>query len=157
MIRTSPHPVIPVSLSESETRRVPAPSHLAQRDVAKTHVSPGLCGLSLWREAQILVQSTWRTCRFGGNLKTNRQHNNSTRSGPFSQAVRGIFVTISYLFTYRYRLFAPFLLGNEGSSHFHLESVVWAHNVRLAPQSCVVVSRAPSRLKGLVISVPVVL
>src|SRR5713226_2998830 len=35
------YPLIPVSLSESETRRVPAPSHLAQRDVAKTHVSPG--------------------------------------------------------------------------------------------------------------------
>jgi len=55
MIRTSPHPVIPVSPSESETRRVPAPSHLAQRDVAKTDVSPGLCVLSPWREAQILA------------------------------------------------------------------------------------------------------
>src|SRR6266478_9585621 len=52
IFRTSPHPVIPVSPGESETRRVPAPSHLAQRDVAKTHVSPGLCAPSSWREAQ---------------------------------------------------------------------------------------------------------
>jgi len=41
LIRASPYPLIPVSLGESGTRKVPAPSHLAQRDVAKTHVSPG--------------------------------------------------------------------------------------------------------------------
>src|SRR6266446_4652972 len=38
IFHASPHPVIPVSPGESRTRRVPAPSHLAQRDVAKTHV-----------------------------------------------------------------------------------------------------------------------
>src|SRR5260370_482986 len=37
MLRASPYPLIPVPPGESETRRVPAPSHLAQRDVAKTH------------------------------------------------------------------------------------------------------------------------
>src|SRR5882762_8395018 len=52
IFRASPYPVIPVSPGESETRRVPAPSHLAQRDVAKTHVSPGQCPPSSWREAQ---------------------------------------------------------------------------------------------------------
>src|SRR5260370_2870929 len=37
MLRASPYPLVSVSLDKSETRRVPAPSHLAQRDVAKTH------------------------------------------------------------------------------------------------------------------------
>jgi len=39
--RPTPYPLILVSLGKSRTRRVPAPSRLAQRDVAKTHVSPG--------------------------------------------------------------------------------------------------------------------
>src|SRR5204862_6923220 len=51
--RPTPYPLILVSLGKSRTRRVPAPSRLAQRDVAKTHVSPGPCPRGSWREAQI--------------------------------------------------------------------------------------------------------
>src|SRR5258708_36198282 len=54
MLLASPHPLIPDSPGKSRTRRVPAPSHLAQRDVAKTHVSPGPCPPSSWREARFL-------------------------------------------------------------------------------------------------------
>src|ERR1700674_2189983 len=68
-IRTSPHPLIPVSRCESETRWVPAPSHLAQRDVAKTHISPGPCPRAPGAELYFRVTFTWRTCRFRGNLR----------------------------------------------------------------------------------------
>src|SRR6202158_1840702 len=69
MIRTSPYPVIPVSPGESRTRRVPAPSHLAQRDVAKTHVSPGQWPRAPGAKPNFWVTFTWRTCRFEGDLK----------------------------------------------------------------------------------------
>src|SRR5882762_9349511 len=69
LIRTSPHPVIPVPPGESETRRVPAPSHLAQRDVAKTHVSPGPCPRAPGAKLDFWVTWTWPTCRFEGELK----------------------------------------------------------------------------------------
>ena len=85
VFRASPHPLIPVSLSESETRRVPAPSHLAQRDVAKTHVSPGPCSRAPGAKLNCWVTFTWRTCRFGGYRTANRQPKNCTRSSPFSQ------------------------------------------------------------------------
>src|SRR6266852_3453777 len=69
IFRTSPHPVIPVSPGESETRRVPAPSHLAQRDVAKTHVSPGQWPRAPGAKPNFWVTFTWRTCRFEGIWK----------------------------------------------------------------------------------------
>src|SRR6266436_1383352 len=66
IFHASPHPVIPVSPGESRTRRVPTPSHLAQRDVAKTHVSPGPCPRAPGAKLDFWVTFTWRTCRFGG-------------------------------------------------------------------------------------------
>src|SRR6266849_3325655 len=69
IFHASPHPVIPVSPGESRTRRVPAPSHLAQRDVAKTHVSPGQWPRAPGAKPNFWVTFTWRTCRFEGDLK----------------------------------------------------------------------------------------
>src|SRR5260370_36975126 len=85
VFRASPHPLITVSPSESETRRVPSPSHLAQRDVAKTHVSPGPCPRAPGAKPNYWVTLTWRTCRSGGYRTANRQHKNYTRSGAFPQ------------------------------------------------------------------------
>src|SRR5229473_1588641 len=51
------------SPGESRTRRVPAPSHLAQRDVAKTHVSPGEGPQASGAKPDFWVTFTWRTCR----------------------------------------------------------------------------------------------
>lgn len=79
IFRTSPHPVIQDSLGKSKTRRVhpkdqgvqrvPAPSHLAQRDAAKTHVSPGPYPRAPGAKPNSWVPFTWRTCRFGGIRK----------------------------------------------------------------------------------------
>src|SRR5712664_2760582 len=66
LIRASPYPLIPVSPGESRTRRVPAPSHLAQRDVAKTHVSPGEGPQASGAKPDFWVTFTWPTCRFEG-------------------------------------------------------------------------------------------
>src|SRR5438132_12113983 len=65
---------------------VPAPSRLAQRDVAKTHVSPGPCPRAPGAKPKFWVTFTWRTCRFGGCESANRQPKNYTRSGWISQA-----------------------------------------------------------------------
>jgi len=90
--RPTPYPLIPVFAGQnSRTRRVPAPSHLAQRDVAKTHVSPGPWPPSSWREAQILGHFYLAgTCRFGGYESANRQPKNYTRLRAFSQSDRMI-------------------------------------------------------------------
>src|SRR5882762_666832 len=76
LIRASPYPVIPASPGESETRRVPAPSHLAQRDVAKTHVSP-----SLWLEWAPGREPVGRPRLPGGRVDSKRD---STTPGLYS-------------------------------------------------------------------------
>jgi hypothetical protein len=98
MIRTSPHPLIPVSPSESETRRVPAPSHPAQRDVAKTHVFPGHAPRAPGAEPNSGVTFTWRTCRFGGNLKRIDNLKIVLDSGFFLKCWKLDRIYVNYLF-----------------------------------------------------------
>jgi hypothetical protein len=82
MFRTSPHPLIPLAFIANGTRRVPAPSRPAQRDVAKTYsprgprpqgYSPSELLTSSWRRAEIWSAFPWPTCRFGGYRTANRQ------------------------------------------------------------------------------------
>jgi len=83
---TSPYPVIPDRCSKSRTRRVPAPSHLAQRDVAKTHLLSRLASSvapGAERTAELIA---WRTCRSEEAKTANRQLEKYTRSRTFSQA-----------------------------------------------------------------------
>ena len=80
--RTSPYPVIPASPGESETRRVPAPSHLAQRDVAKTHVSPSAWQSGLLAESRLAGHVCLADV---SNQEETRQPQDCTRTGAFSQ------------------------------------------------------------------------
>src|SRR6267378_8402113 len=82
IFRASPYPVIPASPGESETRRVPAPSHLAQRDVAKTHVSPSAWPSGLLAESRL----AGHVCLADVSIQEQtRQPQDCTRSGAFSQ------------------------------------------------------------------------
>jgi len=67
------------------TRRVPAPSHLAQRDVAKTSFSKPVALLAPGAEPTYKATFAWPTCRFRGNLTANRQPKKYTRFSWFSQ------------------------------------------------------------------------
>src|SRR5260370_38815219 len=68
IFRASPYPLAPVPLGESGTRRVPAPSRLAQRDVAKTHVSSRRATRGLLAHSRNPGYLAWLTGRFVGYL-----------------------------------------------------------------------------------------
>jgi len=80
---SSPHPLAAIGML-TETRRVPASSHPAIRDMAKTYV------------LQRSLNRPWRRAKTGladaggradlEELKANRQHSNCTGRGVFSQA-----------------------------------------------------------------------
>ena len=98
MIRASPYPLIPELLGKSETRRVPAPSHPAQRDVAKTHIlqadnhaAPG---------AEPIPGSPWLGGRVDLEVSQLRIDNPKSiaESGVILKAKRSLMDPIMYLF-----------------------------------------------------------
>jgi len=82
-----PHPLTANLLGRTEARRVPASSHPATRDAAKTYVLQELL-TSPWRRAFLAKRlladvSIWRKT-------TNRQHSNFNGNALFSQAGAGV-------------------------------------------------------------------
>src|SRR6516165_6369709 len=82
-----PHPLTANLLGRIEARRVPASSHPATRDAAKTYVSPRKLDQPL-AQGFFRPNRSRRTCRFGGKLRID---NSIILAGnpTFSQAMAG--------------------------------------------------------------------